>query len=576
MKAQRTQIRLIFIVLLLLTGCAGPQSAPGGLTPIPTLHPATPPPETMPKPMPTMVAFEALSLPIVRGKFFSGSGACAVCHANLVDESGADVSIDTFWRSTMMANAARDPYWQASVRGEMLDHPEYQAVIEDKCATCHTPMVRFTVAASGGQGELFDAGFLNAAHEHHDLAIDGVSCTLCHQIEETGFGDVASFSGGFAIDADLRIGARINFGPFAVDQTQADLMQTVSGFRPVESAHIERSELCATCHTLYTPYVDAEGQIAGEFPEQTVYLEWSNSDYEGDRACQDCHMPAAQGAVELSTTGSPPHSPFAKHFFVGGNAYMLNILRAFGPERELTASSEHFEATIERVMEQLEERTATVEIEDVELSEAQLRAVVYIRSMVGHKFPTGFPARRVWLHMTVRDAGGEIVFESGAAGPDGSIGGNDNDADPAEYEPHYQTIDSPDQVQVYETIVQNTEGQVTTGLLRAAACAKDNRLLPAGFSKSGASDDIAVYGEAVQDEDFLGGGDKVAYRVELNDAQGPFVVVVELLYQSVGYRWAQNLGRHDASETIRFLDYYEAVPNLPVLVASTTVEIGND
>ena len=49
----------------------------------------------------------------------------------------------TDWRSTMMANAARDPYWQASVRREILDHPKLTAAIEDKCATCHMPMARY-------------------------------------------------------------------------------------------------------------------------------------------------------------------------------------------------------------------------------------------------------------------------------------------------------------------------------------------------------------------------------------------------------------------------------------------------
>jgi hypothetical protein len=494
----------------------------------------------------------------------------------MADESGADVSIDTFWRSTMMANAARDPYWQASVRGEVLDNPDYQVVIEDKCATCHTPMARFTVAVSGGEGELLDAGFLDTAHEHHALAIDGVSCTLCHQIEEMGFGEPGSFSGGFVIDADLPVGERVNFGPFPVGRRQADVMQMTSGFIPVEGMHIKQAEQCATCHTLYTPYVDAEGQIAGEFPEQTPYLEWLNSDYQSAQTCQDCHMPVANGAVRLSTTGGPPRAPFAKHFFVGGNAYMLSVLSAFGAERQVTASGEHFGATVERVTEQLQSRTVSVEIQDVELSDTQLRAIVSVQSLVGHKFPTGFPARRAWLHLIVQDAGGEIVFESGAVNPNGSIVGNDNDTDLARYESHYQTIVSPDQVQIYETIMQNTEGEVTTGLLRAAAYAKDNRLLPSGFEKSAASDDIAVYGEAAEDEDFLGGGDRVAYRVGLDGAQGPFTVTVELLYQSVGYRWAQNLERHDALETVLFLSYYETVPNLPVVVASMTVGAGSD
>lgn len=52
-------------------------------------------------------------------------------------------------------------------------------------------------------------------------------------------------------------------------------------------------------------------------------------------------------------------------------------------------------------------------------------------------------------------------------------------------------------------------------------------------------------------------------------------MAVELLYQSVGYRWAENLRRHDALEPIRFLGYYEAVPNRPMAVARATAEVGD-
>jgi hypothetical protein len=198
---------------------------------------------------------------------------------------------------------------------------------------------------------------------------------------------------------------------------------------------------------------------------------------------------------------------------------------------------------------------------------------VVIESQVGHKFPTGFPSRRAWLHVTVRDAGDEVVFESGAFGPDGAIEGNDNDADPAAYEPHYLTVSGPDQAQIYEAVMGDTEDAVTTTLLRGAGYLKDNRLLPAGFDSATASEDIAPYGRALADEDFLGGGDTVVYEVGLEDAEGPFTVSVELLYQSTGYRWAQNLGQQEGAEIATFLDAYETVPNLPVVVASETVEV---
>jgi len=390
----------------------------------------------------------------------------------MVDESGADVSIDAFWRSTMMANAARDPYWQASVREEVLDQPGYQAVIEDTCVKCHMPMARFTAVAFGGAGQLLGTGFLDTEHERHTLAMDGVSCTLCHQVEDVGFGEAASFSGGFAIDADRPTGERLNYGPFPVDESQAAMMQVASGFIPVESPHVKRAELCATCHTLYTPYFDAAGQVVGQFPEQMPYLEWRHSDFRDAQACQDCHMPVAQGAVQLSVTGSPPRRPFSQHLFVGGNAYVLSILRAFGEELGVTASSEHFGDTIARVVDQLENRAATLALEEAQVSGSRLAVTVVVQSRVGHKFPTGFPSRRSWLHVAVQDSGGQVVFESGAMEPDGSIVGNDNDADAAAYEPHYGTIVSPDQVQIYEPILQDTEGNVTTALLRASGYVK--------------------------------------------------------------------------------------------------------
>ena len=63
----------------------------------------------------------------------------------------------------------------------------------------------------------------------------------------------------------------------------------------------------------------------------------------------------------------------------------------------------------------------------------------------------------------------------------GRFTGNDNDGNPAQYEPHYAVLSQPDQVQIYEGIIVNSDGQVTTTLLRAASYIKDNRLLPAGF-----------------------------------------------------------------------------------------------
>jgi hypothetical protein len=470
----------------------------------------------------------------------------------------------------MMANAARDPYWQASVRAEVLNLPQYDEVIEDKCATCHMPMARFTAAADGAQGSVLDNGFNDPNNPLHALAFDGVSCTLCHQIQNVGLGQPDSFSGGFVIDTGLPTGERPIFSQFEVAPDLANLMKGASGFVPEQGPQVSQAELCATCHTLYTPYVDANGQIVGTFPEQMAYVEWQHSALSPATPCQSCHMPQADGAVVTSVTGGPPRSPFAKHVFVGGNAYVISLFRNFGEDMAVTADSATFDATHQRVLDLLQQRAAVVSLGEVAMADSHLTASVVVENRAGHKFPTGFPSRRAWLHVTVTDGSGKVIFESGAVTADGKIIGDDHDADPTRFEAHYTVIASPDDVQVYESVMMDTEGNVTTTLLRGSGYLKNNRLLPAGFDKQTAAEDIAVDALALQDPDFVGGSDTVVYSVDVGDTQGPFTVGVELLFQSISYRWAERLRAYDSAETASFLNYYDSVPNVPEVVSSAT------
>jgi len=195
-----------------------------------------------------------------------------------------------------------------------------------------------------------------------------------------------------------------------------------------------------------------------------------------------------------------------------------------------------------------------------------------VRNLTGHKFPTGYPSRRAWLHVTVR-SGDALVFESGAVDGTGAIRGNDNDIDPRRYEPHYEQITQPDQVQIYEPVLGDRSGTPTTGLLTATQYLKDNRLLPRGFEKSTAPAEIAVYGLAANDADFSQSGDQVRYAVDVPGG-GPYTVRVELLYQSIGYRWANNLDGYDAPEPKRFVSYYRSMSSTsPVLVATATTPL---
>ena len=120
-------------------------------------------------------------------------------------------------------------------------------------------------------------------------------------------------------------------------------------------------------------------------------------------------------------------------------------------------------------------------------------------------------------------------------------------------------ITQADQVQVYESMMVDPAGRVTTGLLSGARYVKDNRLLPRGMNKATATADVAVHGAAATDTDFGDGRDRVTYRVALENAQGPLTVTAELWYQPIGYRWAVNFRNYDAPEPKRFIGYWDSM-----------------
>jgi hypothetical protein len=345
-------------------------------------------------------------------------------------------------------------------------------------------------------------------------------------------------------------------------------MQSSAGFQPTQAAHVQQSELCASCHTLFTHPL-APGATKPEFPEQTPYLEWQQSTYRGAQSCQSCHMPVVEGQVPVTRVLGQPRADVSRHSFRGGNFFMLRMLNRYRDELGVRATPREMEAAIARTVAHLQKDTVRLTIARAERgADGRVAVDVDVENLAGHKFPTGYPSRRAWLQLTVRDAAGRTVFESGALRPDGSIAGNDNDADASRVEPHYAQIDSPDQVQVYESMMVDPAGRVTTGLLFGDRYTKDNRLLPRGFAKDRATPDVAVQGAARQDDDFADGRDRVAYRVSAGP--GALTVTATLWFQPIGFRWADNLRAYDAPETNRFVRYYQAMSTESALAIATT------
>jgi len=251
------------------------------------------------------------------------------------------------------------------------------------------------------------------------------------------------------------------------------------------------------------------------------------------------------------------------HAFVGGNAFMLDLLRANRDALGVVASEEALALAARATRQQLAHATATLAIEGAEREGDTLTFAVRVTNLTGHKLPTGYPARRAWLRVIVR-AGNEVVFRSGEPDEQGRIRGV---ADERAL-PHVDRVTSAEQVVVYECVPVDTDGKPTTHLTRMVAMGKDNRLLPKGWRADGPEVAHTASRGTEHDPDFTGGEDVVHFALAIGaDERRRLTVLVTLLYQSVPPAWVDPLREVDTPEARSFVAMYDAMPQEPETLA---------
>lgn len=513
----------------------------------------------------------SISLPLADNGIFKASGNCDGCHgydetqqAN-VDNDGNDISPITMWRGSMMANSAKDPLWKAKVSHEVAVNPNHQEALEDKCTSCHAPMGKYS-------HDIFSLGPYGMDDlESDSLGMDGVSCLACHKQSDEDLGLLNSGELNFTLDP-------VAYGPFG--KPFEPPMQNLVGVLPVASSHITDAGICAGCHTLLTNSVDLDGNFTGEtFVEQATYHEWLNSAYDDGQplasTCQDCHMPEDEASVILSSNYSElfPRSPYKRHELVGGNSFMLKLMKDNAITIDLNASDEVMDSTIARSERMLQQQTLDLELEFGTFSNDTGFFHVRLANLAGHKFPSGYPSRRAFIEFLALEDDGDTLFQSGLMQPDFTIAGQN-----ADYEPHYNIINSESQAQIYEMVMGDVNNNVTTVLERAYQLIKDNRLTPIGFTTSHAVyDTTQIVGNALQDADFNfegfegSGTDMVHYHVPLNGYNGTLKVIARVQYQSVPPRYLTEMFSYSTPEIDAFEAMYNAADKSPVLVAADSL-----
>lgn len=528
--------------------------------------------------------------PTFEGEHHSGSGECASCHTDPsmvvtteVPGELRDVSIGTAWETSVMAQATRDPYWHAVVASELDHFPMLEPEINDKCLVCHAPTAHDLAKKDGldlrlfdevdeVSGEVVNQGIytMDDSSELFNHAMDGVTCTLCHQMEGDNFGSEESMTGGYIITGSTTgdISDRPAYGQY--EDPEVGYMRNNSKFNPIHGPHISTSESCATCHNLNIEPVTPEGEAVegvGHFAEQAIYTEWLLSDYAvggpEEASCQDCHMPVVAEDVPIAQGAEQTRPDFAEHSFLGANTVMQDMFKNFATELGIDPELD-FDTAIARNREFLK-TSATVTLSQGQLEADTLNFDVAIENHTGHKLPSGYHSRRVYLHVQVLDQNNELVFESGRMRADGSIVGVSEDVNPAVFEPHYNVITDGAQVQVYQNIMRDTNGDRTHSLLSGVGYLKDNRILPSGLDKDAVAADVTLpdsfgtFGEAAQDDNFNSGNDVVTYQVSLPEGQqgGIFTVVAELRYQPLSYGHLQELWKQ--GDTVDAVDMFRTI-----------------
>lgn len=440
---------------------------------------------------------------------------CRNCHGAYSDASAGDT-----WAGTMMANAGRDPLFQAALTIANQDLPGSGEI----CIRCHAPR-----AFLFGRADPPDLSAFEPGDE------EGVTCDFCHRLTDDGTGAHLIGTGQYFVADDF-----VRRGP---------IRDPMAPHESLYDPYFESSEICGLCHDVSNP-------LRGGFAIERTYTEWLSSDYPAEgTTCQTCHEPATEGVPVAGSPGAPLRT-LHRHEMAGGNTWMPGVLAAEHPELD---RQESFDRAAANARDQLE-HAATVSI----TAPASVRAGsdltigVRIENQTGHKLPTGYPeGRRCWLRLEVTDDTGAVVFVSGAYDTEAA----DRHDDP--------------QLRTYE-VRMAASGEEGFHFILQDELLQDNRIPPRGFVPQ--PDTMPVGRDyPLQPDGSLAHWDDAPYVVPVaGRTTGTLTVRATLLYQTTSRPYVELLrdANHTDDRGQRVFDLWERHGRAePVEMASAEISL---
>ena len=228
----------------------------------------------------------------------------------------------------MMANSSRDPYWQAGIRRETLDHPESKALIEDECSKCHMPMARYEAILKESRERL------RPLPAQRQYGVGGrmacpVRCAIRSHRKSSG---PAKAGRRFRRRHDRSARAKPVYGPYKIEDGQNRIMRSSSdGFRPTEGEHIRKVRVVRHVPHANHQALGPGGKVIGSnFPNRCLIRSGSQANSETTKSCQNCHMPEVKDVAVAVPWGETRN--MGRHIFVGGNFFILRMLNRYRGE----------------------------------------------------------------------------------------------------------------------------------------------------------------------------------------------------------------------------------------------------
>ncbi len=348
---------------------------------------------------------------------------------------------------------------------------------EHWCVNCHSPTEKLDTPLPSWEGRAGgDPRTRRPARDLlGERAMEGISCGFCHEVHGPvpahgvargayeGNATWTSFVTGATFTArpeDARgltgignSGYALDPGRFLIGGGPASGAASVGAHLVPERgtvAYLRSSEFCGSCHDVRLFGTDTLGAARGEHFKRlrNAYSEWAAWASGEARAgrpvatCQDCHMSAYPGVCEAdeggasdpecpkgyrfvprapgtwpkgrAATGSAEAKDVVTHWFSGVD---VPLSRELPPELvdEPTVDVHGIPLSARRRRDMLLRHTFRFGIGAARRGGLGIEIPIEIENVgAGHRVPAGFSQEReIWVHLTVRDGDGRLVYEVG-------------------------------------------------------------------------------------------------------------------------------------------------------------------